>query len=271
MKKEYVKKGERFYHWTVVDDLGYINGSRKLLCKCDCGKEKEVLYTHLKRGNTKSCGLCNYQEVSKGDFYGHWKVLSVQEKVPRGSQRMAECQCDCGIIKKVCTYKLTAGLSTGCGHWKSNAKAYPRLYTVYHHMIARCYNANDAKYKDYGARGIKVCEEWYSDNGFDRFADWAYKNGYDENAKNGECTIDRIDVNGNYEPSNCRWANAITQANNKRNNVYLEYNGQRHTMAEWSRILKINYETMRRRYHQGYSVENILFCGKFAREQAIKE
>ena len=81
-------------------------------------------------------------------------------------------------------------------------------------MLQRCENPNSKAFKDYGGRGIKVCQEWHE---IENFCKWAYNNCYDENAERGECTIDRIDVNGNYEPSNCRWVDMKTQSNNKRN------------------------------------------------------
>ena len=85
-------------------------------------------------------------------------------------------------------------------------------------MKLRCYNENSTAYKHYGGRGITICDEWKND--FQAFHDWAMQNGYDENAIRGDCTIDRIDVDGNYCPENCRWVDMKVQANNKRKKKY---------------------------------------------------
>jgi len=118
-------------------------------------------------------------------------------------------------------------------------------------MKERCYNKNYQEYHLYGGRGIKVCEEWKNDFMF--FYDWAMANGY-----NSKLSIDRIEFNGNYEPSNCRWANDYTQANNKRNNILLTHNGKTMTMPEWARELTLPYSTLANRRKKGKSVEEIL-------------
>lgn len=101
-------------------------------------------------------------------------------------------------------------------------------------MINRCYNSRNTGYKDYGARGITVCEEWLQGDGFEAFYKWAITHGY-----NDILTIDRINVNGNYDPSNCRWTDAEIQANNKRNSINIKYQDTLITIKECSEISKI--------------------------------
>ena len=262
MRKDTVEIGTRFGKWTVLDDLGLDSSkSRRLLCKCDCGTEKGVLYKQLKHGYSTSCGQCNTKKVYAGAVFGDWTVIKVHEHTSQAKQRFATCKCSCGNIKDVNIQKLIRGISTSCGHWRSGAKDYPRLYRVYQGMIKRCYKPNEPKYKNYGGRGIVICKEWLGEEGFKHFVEWAYNNGYDENAKFLECTLDRIDVDGNYEPSNCRWADNLTQANNRRNTIWIEYNGEKHTITEWSQITGIPRRVIESRQYRGYSVECILYSG----------
>ena len=172
------------------------------------------------------------------------------------------CQCDCGKIKTVTAGNLKAGTTVSCGCYRydirprTHGMTRTRIYVIYNDIKMRCYQKQCRNYERYGGRGIKMCDEWLNDPS--AFIKWAYENGYDENAPRGACTIDRIDVNGNYEPANCRWTDARTQANNRTNTVYLEYNGEKHSIAEWSRIVGIGRTTLRFRLQSGWSVERIL-------------
>lgn len=118
-------------------------------------------------------------------------------------------------------------------------------------MKTRCSNPKYEHFASYGGRGIKVCDEWRND--FQSFHDWAMSNGYKEGL-----TIDRIDVNGNYEPSNCRWASAKEQSKNKRNTLFVTHKGITKTLIEWAEITGIKYQTLVCRYKSGKTPEEIL-------------
>lgn len=147
-----------------------------------------------------------------------------------------QCKCDCGNIVEVRSDSLRNGHTRSCGclhklHGKSNS----RLYYIWKNMKQRCYNKNDHAYNRYGERGIRICDEWLTD--FKNFYNWAMDNGYKENL-----TIDRSDVNGNYEPNNCRWATKKQQTRNKRTTKYITYNNETKSLGEWCDILGLNYD-----------------------------
>lgn len=125
-----------------------------------------------------------------------------------------------------------------------------RLYEIWKGMKRRCNDSNRKEYRIYGGRGIKVCKEW--ETSFTSFRNWALSNGY-----NDTLTIERNDVNGNYEPLNCRWATKKEQANNKRNNRFLTHNGKTLTIAQWAKELNVHENTLRNRIKKGWSEEEI--------------
>ena len=140
-------------------------------------------------------------------------------------------------------------------------------------MRKRCYNPNCKRYKDYGGRGIKICEEWY--NSSDAFVEWSLNNGYSD-----DLTIDRIDVNGDYSPENCKWSTYIEQCNNTRNTIYVEYKGIKKPLTIWCRELNLNYDTVHGRIRDcGWSVERAFnekslqenSLSKICKEHNIKE
>ena len=174
------------------------------------------------------------------------------------------CQCDCGKSATTTGTNLRTGVTKSCGCYMiecettrikeictTHGKSHTRLYRTWKNMKQRCYNPNNTYYHRYGGRGITICAEWKQD--FKAFYDWAMSNGYTD-----ELTIDRIDVNGNYEPSNCRWVTKEIQNKNTRRNINITYKGETHNVREWSSILNININTLYDRLRRGWSGEKTL-------------
>lgn len=170
----------------------------------------------------------HYAEDLSGKRFGS---LTVIKRDDTKSVPYWVCKCDCGRVKSVKGTHLRSGAIISCGcvgkkHLRESKIKHnqrnTRLYGVWCNMKNRCYNKKVRSFKDYGANGINVCDEWR--NNFEAFSKWAYANGYDPNAAYGKCTIDRIDVYDDYKPNNCRWVDAKVQANNRRNSVKKEGN-----------------------------------------------
>lgn len=163
------------------------------------------------------------------------------------------CDCDCGNTKIVSRSALTKGETKSCGCLKgeSHNMSDSRIYEIWRGMIRRCEDDKRKDYIIYGGRGISVCDEWK--NSFNKFYNWSINNGY-----NDSLTIERNDVNGNYEPSNCRWATKEEQANNRRDNQFLTYDGKTQTISQWAKELNVNESTLRNRMQRGWSDEEII-------------
>lgn len=131
------------------------------------------------------------------------------------------------------------------GHLKHGLRN-TRLYRIWANMKTRCYNINSPNYERYGGRGIVVCFEWR--NSFELFYQWAITNGYSD-----DLTIDRIDVNGDYSPSNCRWITNVEQQRNTRKTKFLTFNGKTQTIPEWTKELHLGKETIRERLKRGWT------------------
>lgn len=126
-----------------------------------------------------------------------------------------------------------------------------RLYQTYNNMKSRCYKTYAKEYENYGGKGITICDEWLND--FQKFYDWAMMNGYADNL-----SIDRIDNNKGYSPENCRWVDMSVQNNNTRRTRKIEYNGETHSVSEWSRIIGLSRNTIVKRLKLGWNIEKTL-------------
>lgn len=174
----------------------------------------------------------------------------------RGNRRIVLCRCDCGNTIETRLDYLRNGhrKSCGCLYRNQNGFGSTKICKVWRQMHDRCENVKNRAFQNYGGRGIKVCTEWSGKNGFENFRLWAISHGYKEGL-----TIDRIDVNGDYCPENCRWATVKQQNNNQRDNHKLTYDNQTHTIAEWSDITGISQSLILARINKlNYSVGEAL-------------
>jgi hypothetical protein len=190
--------------------------------------------------------------------YGRLSIIE-EAGQDKHRKRLVKCRCDCGTEVVVNFRSLITGNTKSCGCYHreviekvnvTHGMTYTPLYNTWRGMKERCLSSKNINYKNYGARGITVCEEWMP---FDGFMKWAQATGY----KDG-MTIERKDNNGNYEPDNCTWATMKEQNNHKRSNRVLSYNGRDLTVAQWSAETKISYRTILDRLNSGWTVENAL-------------
>lgn len=171
-----------------------------------------------------------------------------------------ECLCDCGNKTIVQSVALSSGNTKSCGCLHSEKlvernithnMSKDRLYQRWQAMKRRCYGKNIKRFKDYGGRRIKVCNEWL--HSFESFQNWALSNGYKKNL-----TIERRDVNGNYCPDNCCWITKKSQARNTRKNIYLTINGETKLLIDFAKENNLSPQLLRQRYHKGVAGEDIL-------------
>lgn len=181
-----------------------------------------------------------------------------QKRSDKGYVQYWICECDCGSVFEVRSDSLRSGRTLSCGcYQRERSKEYHTKHGLYHTrlheiwvgMKQRCYNPKKKYFKRYGGRGITVCEEWQT---FEPFYEWAIANGYRENL-----TIERVNNDGNYCPSNCRWATRKEQSNNKSSNHKITYNGETHTMTEWAGLLGLPKSVMHDRIRRGWTMERI--------------
>nr|DAG62938.1 MAG TPA: hypothetical protein [Caudoviricetes sp.] len=225
-----------------------------------------IIYNPKDDGFVKGGNMGKFIDLT-GQRFGRLEVLALADDYvsPKGCiKKCWLCICDCGNKTIVTSSDLKSGHTKSCGCLpkqiigevsRKHGKRHTKIYHRWLDMKQRCYNPNNSHYKSYGGRGITVCDEW-KDN-FQAFYDWAINNGYSDSL-----SIERIDVNGNYIPSNCKWIPMTNQARNKVNTIYFEYDGEIKTLAEWAEIKDVKYNTLLRRVRTGTKPEFMFYKGR---------
>lgn len=251
---------------VLIRFLGRDKHSKKIwLCQCECGNTCNRAEGNLKSTAVPHCGCSpHWRGTNKrfvdlsGKKFGRLTVIEHKGK-DKHSHNLWLCKCECGEYIVSDTSALNTGKVQSCGCKKkelltkkniTHNHSDTRLYRIYAHMKDRCYNETLVDFQYYGGRGITVCQEWLCD--FESFYNWALSNGYSEGL-----SIDRIDVNGNYEPSNCRWVTMKIQCNNKRNTLRYTFDGRTHTLMEWVELTGASYSAVYQRYRRG-TLDNLI-------------
>jgi hypothetical protein len=197
-----------------------------------------------------------------GKRFGRLTVIGVDDKQSRKTYYI--CKCDCGNIKTIRSDALVAGKTTSCGCRKkeqdevnlarnTHNMSDTRLHSIWVGIKSRCNNIHNPRYHRYGGRGIKVCDEWNND--FISFYEWSINNGYQD-----DLTIDRIDNDKGYEPSNCRWVDMKTQCRNRETNINITIGKSTRTLTEWCEIFNLDTRVIFARYNRnGFIGINELF------------
>ena len=219
--------------------------------------------------------MTKLKQLQKGEKFGRLTVIELdhieQKPISLGKYKTIRTkqyycfQCECGNICIKEKNSVKSGNTQSCGclsdeyihseKHKNIAQKHglrqTRLYKIWLGIKNRCYNKNNYSYKNYGGRGIIMCDEWK--NNPVSFCEWAIDNGYTD-----KLTIDRINVNGNYEASNCRWITLKEQSNNKRDTIYLTYKNETKTILEWAEKIKMNAPSLYSRIQRGGTIEEAL-------------
>ena len=297
--------GKVYGDFEVVDTFKVPHSSKSgntimWMCRCiHCGEVFKKQPSEIKRGKKCKCQIEAERkaiwDAEIGRKYGRLTVIGIEHKLS-GKYRTAYavCGCDCGSNVIVQVSALRSGATKSCGCLeeeylkksrgsRNESRTKSPLYGTWSGMRQRCFNKNSHAYKNYGGRGITICPDWLGPEGFDRFEKWAYENGYEPEVG---LSLDRIDVNGNYEPNNCRWANIYIQAVNKRPRQPAKrkpvktytIDGEEKTLNQWCREYHISTNAVYYRTRKlGMSLEQALktpksrkgnvFAGKQAKER----
>lgn len=257
--------GQTFHYLTIVEDLGGIKGKTYVKCKCKCGNEKEYVLNRVRSGHTRSCG-CILKEDNVNFLNRKYGKLTVIEDLGRiNNARRIKAICECGSIKEINLRSLKNGATQSCGCYlkeqsgkrstKHGLSKHP-LMKIWYAMKARCNNPNDTSYENYGGRGVKVSMRW--ENDFEAFYTWCINNGWQQGMDVDKDIKSSTGRGILYCPELCCIVSRKDNLRTKSNNRYLELNGEKRCIAEWSELLGIKRRTIEDRLSKGWAIEQVL-------------
>lgn len=262
IKKERILAEEgNIYGDYVVTGVQFGNPAKLIMNCMKCGSEIKIAYPKVVSGCWKNhechkhhATTLEYDESFIGHKNNFLTIIGITRD--KSNKKMLVCKCDCGSVKTIQPYHWKTGIVKSCGCKSSqllsesntvleHTDELDRLRRIYNGMKQRCYNPNNDNYPNYGGRGISICDEWLNER--EAFISWALSHGY-----SNDLSIDRINVNGNYEPSNCRWATDELQRNNQRprsetgvkKRVFFNICGVELPAKEWCQKYGVSYETV---------------------------
>lgn len=252
--------GKKIGRLTVLRKLPKTKSYTQYECQCECGKIFVTSSNTLKSKYNKSCPDCRKSRVEdiSGKRFDRLVAIRYAGKSKR-KQTLWECKCDCGNMVIVHQQNLISGHTKSCGCYNReiaverntiHGDTNTRIYHIWHDMMYRCYGEKHKSYYLYGGKGITVCEEWKE---YQNFKNWAIGNGYAD-----DLSIDRKDNEKGYEPSNCRWATDLQQANNTSRNKLYVINGKSDTIANLCRKYNVSYATASSRIRRGWDIKAAL-------------
>ena len=266
--------GATYNDVRVIGEKHLVDKTAYFKCKClKCGKIWDVAAKHI--GSIKSCYDCHAKsrivDLTNMRF---GKLVPIRFVERRNGRTLWECVCDCGNHTIVGYSNLVNGITKSCGCYDSECKlqrnrdrrrcatskdfsCFPiisdhPLYRIWSSMVTRCYNPNSNHYRNYGGRGIEVCDRWLGENGFENFV---RDMGERPSSKH---SIDRINVNKGYEPSNCRWATTKEQSRNKQTTKYVYLNGCEIPLAELCEMFGLSYWCVSHKIRRGFDLDYIV-------------
>jgi len=224
------------------------NSKAYWLFKCVCGKEVVLRCSAVKTGVTKSCGCSRRKDIA-GKKFNMLTAIKFSHRKNKNTYWLFKCVC--GNIKKIDYGSVKNGSTKSCGCISlsiNHGMSKTSIYSSWQSMRDRCLNKNNKQYKDYGGRGIKICDRW------ERFQVFCEDMGI----KPLGTTIERLDNNGGYNKDNCAWATPKEQSRNTRANVTIKYKGERKCISEWAELYNIKRCTLGGRLRLGWGIHRAL-------------